>query len=332
MKITIKDIAKEANVSIATVSRILSGKTEFNSKKAIKKVRTVAQKMGYRKNAAAVELVTQTSKVLAVIVSATKTNFANQIINGIHDEAYKNDLNVIIIYAGENNPQRQFKSIKTVIERSVKGIFLLALNLSNESYDLLRESGIPYIFLSISNDRGFPFIASNDYLIGYQATKYLTDRGNQNIALVGLDTNSYIGKRRIAGYQNALRESNITFHSEWIINGSFTYEDGVKALKKLGKDSIVTGIVACSDFVGLGIINQALNWGIRIPDDLSIISIDGTSICKITRPNLTSVTQSFYEMGTLGMQYLLASNLDRHYKKFTGIAIEERQSTKHLES
>ncbi|EEI71691.1 LacI family DNA-binding transcriptional regulator [Lentilactobacillus hilgardii] len=328
MGVTIKDIAKEANVSIASVSRILSGKSGFNSKKTIKKVKDIAKKMGYRKNTAAVELVTQSSKVLAVIVSATKTNFANQIINGIHEEAYKHGLNVIIIYAGENDPQRQFEAVRTVIERSVRGILLLALDLSDESYNLLKEAGTPYIFLSISNNRGFPFIASDDYLIGYQSTKYLIDKGHQNIALTGLETTSYVGKKRIKGYLDALNEDGIIPKPEWVIDGSFTYEDGVNTLKSLGKSSEITGIVACSDFVGLGLINQASAWGIKVPDELSIISVDGTEVCELVRPNLTSVTQSFYEMGTLGVRYLIESNQDDHYKKFTGLKIEERQSTK----
>lgn len=327
MNVTIKDIARQANVSIATVSRILSGKTEFNSEKTINRIQALAKKMGYQKNTAAVELVTQTSKVIAVIVSENKTNFANKIIEGIHDESYKNGLNVIIIYASQNDSKRQLESIKTVVERQVKGILLIAMNLSDDGYSLLKQVGKPYVFLSISNDRNLSFISSDDYLIGYQATKYLINKGHENIAIAGLDVHSYIGKKRIEGYRHALEESGITPFEKWIINGSFSYEDGFNTLKRLGKISPVTGIIACSDFVALGVINQASAWNIRIPKDLSIISVDGTEICKMVKPAITSVTQSFYEMGTLGVNYLMNHSHDNSYKKITTIKIETRQST-----
>lgn len=326
MGVTIKDIAKRADVSIATVSRALSGKNKFNSEKTIKKIQALAKEMGYRKNTAAVELVTRSSKVLAVIVSATKTNFANPIIDGIHEEAYKHGLNVIISYAGEKEPQRQYEAIKTIIERSVKGILLLALDLSESSYKLLSESEIPYIFLSISNNRNIPFIASNDYLIGYQATSYLIGQGHKNIALAGLDTNSYIGKQRIAGYRKALVENKLVLRPEWITNGLFTYDDGLKTMKYFGKNPKITAVVACSDLVGLGIANQAVSLGLHVPTDLSIITIDGTNLCNLVRPTLTSLTQNFHQMGILGTKYLIGNDKDTHYSKFIDVKIEKRKS------
>lgn len=117
MAVTIKDIAKQAGVSPATVSRVLSGQAAFYSEKTAKKVKKIAKKLGYQKNTAAVELVTRRSKVIAVIVSSTKTNFSDQIIDGIQQEAGEHDLNVIILYVGEKDPQMEQKALETVIER-----------------------------------------------------------------------------------------------------------------------------------------------------------------------------------------------------------------------
>lgn len=327
MKPTIKDIAKEAHVSVTTVSRVLSNKNNSNSDKTSKKVRKIAQQLGYRKNTSAVELVTRTSNVLAVILTATHTNFSDEIIAGIQDQAYKNGLDVIISYAGENNAHRQFQSIKTIIERSVKGILLLALELDEKSRQLLIQSKIPYVFLSLANDKKMPFISSNDFQIGYQATKYLIDKGHKKIGLAGLDDKSFMGKQRISGYKKALSDNKLKLDSEWITTGLFTYQDGLNSMKHYGKRPQVTGVVANSDLVGVGILNQARKFGVKVPRDLAIISIDGTGLCQIVHPQLTSITQSFYEMGINGVNFLLNSKEPRRLSKFTSIKIEEREST-----
>lgn len=164
MAVTIKDIAKQAGVSTATVSRVLSGQTAFYSEKTAKKVKKTAKKLGYQKNTAAVELVTRRSKVIAVILSSTKSNFSDQIINGIQQEARRHDLNVIIVFAGENDSQMERKALETVIERSVMGILLVAVNLNPANEDLLLNANIPFLFLSITiKNRGLPFITSDDF-------------------------------------------------------------------------------------------------------------------------------------------------------------------------
>ncbi len=167
MTVTIKDIAETANVSIATVSRVLANKEGFYSEKTATKVRQTAEKLGYRKNTAAVELVTQRSQVIGVIVSATKTNFANDIIAGIQDEAFKHNLSVIILYAGESDVDQQHRALQTVIERSVMGILILAIRPADADIAMLRAANIPHVFLSTSFDsQQLPFIGSDDFALG----------------------------------------------------------------------------------------------------------------------------------------------------------------------
>ncbi|WP_143875728.1 LacI family DNA-binding transcriptional regulator, partial [Oenococcus oeni] len=150
MSVTIKDVAKAAGVSTATVSRVLSGKDFFYSEKTEKKVKKAIRDLGYRKNTAAVELVTMKSKVIAVILPDTKTTFSNSIIEGIQNEAFKIDLSVIILYIGNNDREKQKRALTTVIERSVNGILLLSSQLEKENQELLNSSNIPYVYVSIA--------------------------------------------------------------------------------------------------------------------------------------------------------------------------------------
>ncbi len=307
MAVTIKDIAKQAGVSTATVSRVLSGQTAFYSEKTAKKVKKTAKKLGYQKNTAAVELVTRRSKVIAVILSSTKSNFSDQIINGIQQEARRHDLNVIIVFAGENDSQMERKALETVIERSVMGILLVAVNLNPANEDLLLNANIPFLFLSITiKNRGLPFITSDDFQIGYQATKYLIDKGHSKIGFAAADLDSVTGQLRLDGYRHALADNGLPLNSGWVLGGDFAYEDGVNAMKQYGREPEVTAVIASSDLAAIGVMNQARDYGLKIPADLAVMSIDGTKLCGIVRPQLTSVTQEFLEMGVRGMQQIIS--------------------------
>lgn len=327
MAVTIKDIAKQAGVSTATVSRVLSGQTAFYSEKTAKKVKKTAKKLGYQKNTDAVELVTRRSKVIAVILSSTKSNFSDQIINGIQQEARRHDLNVIIVFAGENDSQMERKALETVIERSVMGILLVAVNLNPANEDLLLNANIPFLFLSITiKNRGLPFITSDDFQIGYQATKYLIDKGHSKIGFAAADLDSVTGQLRLDGYRHALADNGLPLNSGWVLGGDFAYEDGVNAMKQYGREPEVTAVIASSDLAAIGVMNQARDYGLKIPADLAVMSIDGTKLCGIVRPQLTSVTQEFLEMGVRGMQQIISPLAKAAKSSFTPFKIIPRQS------
>lgn len=327
MAVTIKDIAKQAGVSPATVSRVLSGQVAFYSEKTAKKVKKIAKKLGYQKNTAAVELVTRRSKVIAVIVSSTKTNFSDQIIDGIQQEAGEHDLNVIILYAGEKDPQMERKALETVIERSVMGILLVAVNLNSVNENLLVNANIPYQFLSITlKNRKLPFITSDDFQIGYQATKYLIDKGHSKIGFAAADLDSVTGQLRLDGYHQAMADNGLQLNSAWVCDGDFAYEDGVNAMKQYGREPEVTAVIASSDLAAIGVMNQAQDYGLKIPADLAVMSVDGTKLCSIVRPQLTSVTQEFFEMGVRGMQQIISQPTKAAKSAFTPFKIIARQS------
>lgn len=327
MAATIKDIAKISGVSPATVSRVLSNQREFYSEKTAKKVREAAKKLGYQRNTSAVELVTRKSKVIAVLVSSTQTNFSNEILNGIQQEAQAHNLSVMIIFAGEGDPDLQAKALRTVIERSVMGILLVAVDLAPENDGLLESANIPFIFISMTmKNTNFPFISSNDFDIGYQATKYLIKHGHQKIGFAATDLDSFVGNLRYEGYRDAMRDNQLPFKQQWVCGGHFTYEDGVNAMKHYGPDTELTAVIASSDLSGIGILNQANLYGMSVPNRLAILTIDGTQLCEIVRPQLSSVTQSFFEMGVKGMNMLVSESMNEFYSMYTPIKIVERQS------
>ncbi len=322
MTATIKD-GGESRGFTATVSRVLANKEGFYSERTVQRVRKVATSLGYEKNISAVELVTQKSQVIGVIISSIKTNFSNKIIEGIQDEALKHGLSVIMLYAGQNDPQLQERALKTLIERSVKGILVVAIQLTDQNLTLLQSSQIPYRFLSTSyNSDQLPSIASDDYQIGYQATQHLIQKGHRKIGLVAMDVSEYIGQQRVAGYKDAMRQSALPVKDEWVKTGMYTYDDGSNAMKAFGQQPEVTAIIgARCDLASIGVLNQAVQFNIKVPEQLHIVSIDGIYLARDRSTAIDyTVTQAFMKW-VLSMQTLLDQTQPVR-SRFTPIKIE----------
>lgn len=330
MKPTIKDIARESGYSIATVSRVLSDKKNLSySPETAKKIRNIAQQLGYHRNNLAAALVSKKNNTIAVIVNSTHTNFAWDILSGIQKRADESHYSVIILYAGNHNQKLAKQAIDTALERDVSGILLVAMELNKENIDLLRNSYVPYRFVSnYPSDQLTNFISSNNYLIGQTATEYLIENGHKRIAIVGMDDKN-TAHERLEGYQSAMKKAGFPVIEEFLQHGDYSYEDGKQIIQKLApliKQKKLTAVIAASDMVGTGIIKTAQQNGIKVPDDLSVVSIDGTFICDIISPAMTSVTQDFKKIGAISV-----TNLLKHgNSEFIPITITERNSVKKM--
>jgi len=319
MKPTIKDIAAKSGVSIATVSRVLGNKTGSYSEKTQTKILKVAKELGYRKNSVAVDLVKKRSDVIALIINATPTNFSTQIIDGIQQRASELGQGVIILYAGNRDNALQHKAIITALERSVTGILLAAIEPDEKDLALLKDSRIPYCFVSLYlGTRDILAVSSDNRDLAYQATQYLIDRGHTRISLIGID-GYHTGSQRQAGYHDAMAANRLLAPA--ILPGDYSYESGVKLLQQV-REQDVTAVIAASDMVAAGLLKAAQQQGIIIPDDLSIMSIDGTIICQITTPALTSMTQDFYRIGSQSVNKVLGQPAE----DFIPVVITERAS------
>lgn len=326
VKVTIKDIAKVTNLSTATVSRVLSDKKGTYRESTAKLVRDAAQKLGYHRNVAAADLASHHIRTVGVIINNATTNFHKPILDGIEAAAIKQDRQIIIFAAESNDEETLTKTINAALEYRLAGILLISTNLSQAQVNILNEANIPFRFVSIENpyDQKHLFISSNNVEISQLATNYLINHGHHKIALAGLDRSS-TGRERLLGYQKAMTKADLAIDPAWIIYGDYSFENGKRIFKDLVK-SEVTAVIAVSDMEAAGIINSASEFGYQLPDQLSIISIDGTFICQITEPQLSSVTQNFFEMGNES----LLSLFDQHTGIYVPVKIEERGSVSDL--
>lgn len=301
MKPTIKDIAKEANVSTATVSRIINGLDGYTEETKIK-VLKVIDKLGYNRTVVGLE-----TKTVGVLLPDIATNFYASILKGIEDVAHVNNYSVIICNTGIDG-WRTLDYIKVLEQRKVDSIITIGLRISEEYYNALEKSKIPYIQIStISYRYQIPYIKVDSQQASYAATKYLIDNGHKKIAMISGEAKDVdSGHHRIFGFKQALEDNNLDVNPKLIKYGDFTYESGIECMRELlkGEDEF-TAIFAASDDMAVGALSVAYENNINIPNELSIIGYDNTRVSAMSIPPLTTIGQPLYEMGQKGMTMII---------------------------
>ncbi|MCI1966555.1 MAG: LacI family transcriptional regulator [Oscillospiraceae bacterium] len=302
---TIKDVAEKANVSIATVSRVLNGLPGFSANTE-KRVREAIDALGYRYNAVARNLKMNKTNIIAVLIPQVETTFYVKILDGLEDAAQNSGYSVIICHVGASGIRTR-EYIKMLLHRRVDGIIGCSLPPKEEIDTLMAECGIPCVLVSTLSTRySIPYIRVDDFKASYSATTYLIEKGHRSIGmLAGLQNDLVAGKLRLEGYQHALLDHGIPVNKSLIQYTGFSYETGLNATRQLlNSQEPFTAIVACSDEVAVGAISAAYEAGLKVPDAFSVIGYDNTKTAEMSIPPLTTVSQPLYAMGKQAFQML----------------------------
>lgn len=307
MKATIKDVAKSANVSVATVSRILNGLEGYTEETKQRVLRTIDE-LGYQRNAVARGLVMKNTNTIGVLLPHVSTIFHSQILSGIEDIAQQNGYSVVICNVGEYGV-RMIDQIKLLAQRQVDGIILTSINITDEQYEIIESLKIPYILVSmISYKHQIPYVRVDDLQAAYSATNYLIKKGHKKIAMISGPLNDPIaGQQRLLGYKNALIDNGLEVNEKIIKYGFFGYEHGIRCMEELlSENEKFSAVFAASDDMAVGALQVAYKKGIRVPNDISIMGYDNTKIAEMSIPPLTVVGQPLYEMGSTAIEKLIS--------------------------
>ncbi len=306
---TIKDIAKKANVSIATVSRVLND-SDLVSEETKEHIKKIIKEMDYQPNALARGLITNKTKVVGVMIPDINNLFYPAVVRGIEDFLEQNDYNTFLCNT-DNDIAKEKKYINTLIKNRVEGIILMG----TRPIDPKKNEHINGVGTKL------PVVMINDYVVGsnvycvltdevegaYMAVKYLIELGHKKIAYVTgeKDYTTYLNKQ--IGYEMALREYDIKINPDYIIRDTPYPEGGARAAFKLlyNMDSKPTAIFTGSDQIAMGIMKAAYEMGLKIPEDLSIIGYANMPISADLYPELTTVNQYPYETGKMAADILI---------------------------
>lgn len=310
--VTIKDVAREANVSVATISRTLNNDKNV-SEKTRKHVMEVIERLGYTPNVLGRNLrVSKTNRILTLVPDISNT-FYSEVLRGIDDLVEKNGY-MTMVSTTRGDLDIELKYIMQLYNKNFDGIILTS---SEQSPDELSSSA-----------KKAPLVMCCEYKYGaeistvlvdnrqaeYDACRTLIEKGHRKIALV-TNAYSYSAKERTQGYIDALTEHSIPVDGQYIIKGGDEYSNGLEAAARLiNLPEPPTAILAISDLLGVAINNYIMSIGLRPGTDIDIFGFDNTMFSSASIPPINTIAQPAYEIGTTAMELLLKKIRDPECK------------------
>ncbi|QCK14984.1 LacI family DNA-binding transcriptional regulator [Mangrovivirga cuniculi] len=299
-QVTIKDIARELNISPSTVSRALKDHPDI-SKDTKKAVSDLAKKYNYQPNAIALSLRSRKTNTIGVVVPQIVHFFFSNVISGIEDIAYDKGYNVMVCQTNELQ-EREEKSVQALLASRVDGL-LVSLSKETKTYDHLRkvtDGGTPMVFFDRkSDDFDVSSVVIDDYQGGYQATEHLAKQGYKKIAHLAGPLNLTLSKSRYAGYQQALKDYGLDYRRDYVIEcANGTIEEGYEKTKPLlDLRDKPDAVFAANDPAAIGALKAIKDSGLKVPQDIGVIGFSDWQLASLVEPALSSISQPGYEMG-----------------------------------
>ncbi|MCV9886168.1 LacI family DNA-binding transcriptional regulator [Metabacillus halosaccharovorans] len=301
--VTIKDVAKLANVAPSTVSRVIANNPRI-SEKTKRRVREVMEELGYHPNFQARNLASKSSKSIGVIMPnstyhAFQNPFFPEVLRGISMNAHEN-LFGIYLSTGSTEEEIHEEIVSMVQGRRVDGIVMLYSRVNDLSMRYLHECQFPFTVVGrpYENEDRVTFVDNDNIYITKQVTNYLIQLGHRDVAIIGGSKDFVVTLDRINGYKKALEEAGISFRPEYIV-----HEDSTKNSIKTAVTSLMalpsppTGIVTMDDMVAYEATSHLEKLGLLVPHDISIVGFNNLMLSEHSKPPLTSVDTSTYELG-----------------------------------
>jgi len=329
MKTTITDVAKQAGVSMKTVSRVLNNEPNV-AKTTRERVLSAAEALQYRPNLAARGLASSRSYLIGLLYDNPNPNYVIQIQRGAIEACRASGYHLLL----EPMTREQASSpyAEDLLSRlGVDGVILTPP--LSDSLDLrtkLEKLGIRYVVVSPGQVGGAPTVRMDDAKAAKEMTSFLIDQGHRDIGFIVGHPDHVSSRIRLEGFEQALESSGFTTSSGRIVHGDFTFRSGVKAAEKLLSDpsNRPTAIFASNDDMAAGVLSVAGRLGIDVPGDLSVCGFDNTAIAQIIWPKLTTVAQPIRKMGRKAAALLLdRSNTDDPTVHTLDFEIVIREST-----
>jgi LacI family transcriptional regulator len=301
----IKEIARRAKVSTATVSRAIN-RVPTVDPQLVRRVWKVIEQLGYYPNTQARALVSGRTRIFGLIVSEITNPFFPEIVQSFEDIAVQHNYE-ILLSSTIHDPQRTELAVRRMVERRVDGVAVLTFGMEERLIEHLRFRKVPLVFVDVGpHVPGVRNIRVN-YLNGIrQAVQHLAALRHVRIAFVTGPTHLKSSLARRAAFEQAMKEIGLEVPPEFIVVGDHTVEGGVQALARLTALPNAPSAVMCSnDMTAIGVLRQAYDSGIETPRDLSVIGFDDIKLAQFAIPPLTTVQMSQAELAKLAFKALI---------------------------
>lgn len=306
MATSIKDVAKEAGVSIATVSRVLNDIDVVNEDTK-KKVLDAIKKLGYRPNIVARSLKTQKTSTIGILIPDIASQFYPDIVRGAEDVTNIYDYNIILCNS-DFDVEKEKEYLRVLKEKMVDGVIYISSSLNEEILDLINELDLKTVLVETKDKDGrLPSVTIDNISASYEGTKYLIDLGLKNLAFIGVNgENMNAWGERYIGFVNALKDAGLEVDEELCYFKNLTVKTGYQAIQRFTENNKkFDGIVCASDEIAMGAINALREKGVRVPEDVSVIGFNNNILGEIFYPKLTTISQPSYDMGSVAVRMLI---------------------------
>lgn len=304
---TIHDVAQRAGVSPITVSRVINH-SGYASPETRARVEAAVTELGYVPNRLARSLRSKRTHTLALVITDITNPFFTTVARGVEDTASDAGYTVIFCNTDESESEEK-KYLQVLLQQQVDGILLVPARSSSDSIDMIRKQNTPVVVL----DRRLPpgaevdTVRCENELGAYQLVRLLIELGHRDIALLSGPLGVSTAEDRLAGFRRAMREAGIEAAAQTIIYGSFNQASGSEMMRQLLVHAPrPTAVFAANNLIGIGALQAIQQAGLRVPDDIAIVSFDDLPPTLLTMPFFTVSAQPAYDMGKRATQLLLA--------------------------
>nr|WP_174806934.1 catabolite control protein A [Paenibacillus elgii] len=303
--VTIYDVAREAGVSMATVSRVVNNNPNVKPQTR-KKVFEAIERLGYRPNAVARGLASKKTTTVGVVIPDISNSIFSEVARGIEDIANMYHYNIILSNA-DKKKEKEIRVINTLLEKQVDGLLFMGGAITEEHIQAFKTSSVPVVLCATADEqRTIPSVDIDHEKAAFDAVNVLLENGHRDIAMIsGTLQDPANGYARYQGYKKALEAANIPLREDLVRIGNYRYESGLEVTKYfLELDNRPTAIFAATDEMAIGAIHTLQDNGLKVPEDMSVISVDNIRMASMVRPLLTTVAQPMYDIGAVAMRLL----------------------------
>lgn len=308
MKYGIKDIALITGYSTSTVARALGGNGYCDIEKK-KKILAVAKELNYESNSSAIALRRGYTKRILFCIPDICNIFYFKMIQGVIEVLEANGY-YAMLYTTEKSLKKEIDIIRTLKQKFCDGMIMVSFDFCEENISAIRACGCPVVLTNKydgqQKDDNFDYIFVDHTLGMALATEHLLATGCKNMAVISGDVKEQTTRERLDGYLRTLEKHGLPYDATRVLNGKYTNEGAYAAFSEfIQKGGTADGLIVSNDYAAMGILRFCHEHGIRIPDDMKLISFDNTDYAVSSSPTLTSVDMRQYEIGKYAAEILL---------------------------
>lgn len=308
---SMRDVARQAGVSVSTVSRVLSRKIPVD-KQTREKVLTVIEELSYRPNLIAAGLRSKSGRSIGLLVPRIADPFFMELIDHLDRSVVSHGFN-LLLFNTRSDPEFEEQVVDNLLRRHVDGIIFSLVSDESRVPSLVNGVDVPIVMLDrVRNDARLMSLVLDNHRAGQLAAEHLLGLGHRRLACVTGPKRIHLCRDRLGGFADTLAQQGVPLDAQHVIEGDFTLGSGRAAAELLLEmRPRPTAVWAQNDLMAAGLLKGALRRGLRVPRDISIVGMDDVQIPEVVQPSLTSVAQPLREMAERAVEMILSTKESR---------------------